>query len=101
MTLDLYALDYIDKFVKGTFKFSCKVQDVKFNADKNNFDLTWEEAGETHSEIFDYVVVATGHFSVPNDPKFKGEETFTGKYPSPRASKRKNNYDFREVHSCS
>merc|ERR1711990_716891 len=75
-----YLQDYIDKFVKGTFKFSCKVQDVKFNADENNFNLTWEEAGETHSEIFDYVVVATGHFSVPNDPKFKGEETFTGKY---------------------
>jgi len=75
-----YLQDYIDKFVKGTFKFNCKVQDVKFNAEENNFNLAWEEAGETKSEIFDYVIVATGHFSVPNDPKFKGEETFTGKY---------------------
>ena len=56
------------------------MKDVKFNAAENNFNLSWEEAGETYSEIFDYVIVATGHFSVPNDPKFKGEETFTGKY---------------------
>ena len=68
--------------MKGTFKFSCKVQDVKFNADSNNFNLTWEEGDETKSEIFNFVIVATGHFSVPNDPKFKGEENFSGKLAS-------------------
>ena len=30
-------------------------------------------------ETFDHVVVAVGHFSVPNDPKFTNEEKFTGK----------------------
>ena len=30
-------------------------------------------------ETFDYVVVAVGHFSVPNNPKFTNEEKFTGK----------------------
>ncbi|MGH6946924.1 MAG: NAD(P)-binding domain-containing protein [Kiloniellales bacterium] len=31
------------------------------------------------AEDFDYVVVATGHFSVPNYPKFDGIETFPGR----------------------
>ena len=82
------------------------VKDVKFNAAENNFNLSWEEAGETHSEIFDYVIVATGHFSVPNDPKFKGEETFTGKYRTVHFcaiiySVQNLKKTFREIYSCS
>ena len=33
----------------------------------------------TYSEEFDYVVVASGHFSVPNVPYFEGFETFQGR----------------------
>ncbi len=31
------------------------------------------------SEIFDYVIIATGHFSTPNVPEFDGIETFPGR----------------------
>ena len=50
---------------KATEKFSVTVRDVK--ADK----LSTEE--------FDYVVVATGHFSTPNAPYFEGLEEFPGR----------------------
>src|SRR5690606_34178267 len=32
----------------------------------------------TYSEIFDYLVIATGHFSTPNMPYFEGIESFPG-----------------------
>ena len=33
----------------------------------------------TYAEEFDYVVVASGHFSMPNVPYFEGFETFNGR----------------------
>ena len=38
------------------------------------------DTGAILGEEFDYVIVATGHFSYPHDPHFEGEETFPGKY---------------------
>ena len=32
-----------------------------------------------HTDTFDWVVVATGHFSVPNVPQFPGIESFPGR----------------------
>ncbi|MGO1247640.1 MAG: NAD(P)-binding domain-containing protein, partial [Oceanisphaera sp.] len=36
-------------------------------------------SGQQETEEFDYVVVATGHFSTPNMPYFKGLELFPGR----------------------
>ena len=52
-------------YSEGTGKFTVSVKDLK--ADK----LIQEE--------FDYVVVATGHFSTPNMPYFEGLERFPGR----------------------
>jgi trimethylamine monooxygenase len=45
------------------------------------FELTSDalESGATHTETFDNVVVASGHFSVPNVPRFEGVEVFNGR----------------------
>ena len=37
------------------------------------------KTGEQEVEKFDYVVVATGHFSTPNIPYFEGLEKFPGR----------------------
>ena len=37
------------------------------------------KTGEQEVEEFDYVVVATGHFSTPNIPYFEGLEEFPGR----------------------
>jgi trimethylamine monooxygenase len=49
----------------ATGKFTVHAEDLK--------------APRVYSEQFDYVVVATGHFSTPNVPEFPGFETFNGR----------------------
>ena len=63
--------------VKGMITFSHVVKDVAYNKDKDNFtvvakDLTKDKV--LGGEYFDYVIVATGHYSVPNVPSFPGVE---------------------------
>ena len=36
------------------------------------------DSNETISTEFDYVAVCVGHYNVPNQVKFEGEETFPG-----------------------
>lgn len=50
---------------KDTGKFNLRVTDIE-----NNTDLV---------DIFDIVIIATGHFSVPNVPYFEGIENFMGR----------------------
>ena len=47
----------------------------------SGFDVTVESLTDGHTRIepFDYVVVATGHFSVPNMPEYDGFATFPGR----------------------
>ena len=63
-----------------TIKYNCQVENV-VTTDDNKFAVTWSQNQTAGHEtaIFDYVVVATGHFSVPNVPIFPGEERFDGK----------------------
>ncbi len=53
-------------FDPKTDKFSVSVKDMAMNV-------------VLPAQEFDYVVNCTGHFSVPNVPKFEGMETFTGR----------------------
>jgi len=62
-------------------KFGHVVRDVRYIKDADQFlvrvvDLLNQKDAE---ELFDYVVVANGHFSVPNLPTFAGIETFPGR----------------------
>ena len=72
-------LEYIEKYNIGDkFQYSTTVDNVVYNQEENTFTVTTTHNKEQSSATFDYVVVATGHFSWPHEPKFKGEETFTG-----------------------
>jgi trimethylamine monooxygenase len=67
--------------VRDWIKFCTVVRDVKFNESTDTFTVTVEDLG-SHSvsvQEFDYVVCASGHFSVPNVPSFEGIETFEGR----------------------
>ena len=78
-----YLRDFCDHSKVGDLIHCHKnVQSVRFCDDKQKFDVVTEclATDQKLEEEFDYVIVATGHFSYPHDPHFKGEETFPGKY---------------------
>jgi trimethylamine monooxygenase len=57
------------------------VRDVQFDATTETFTVTVHDlvADTVASDVFDYVVVASGHFSTPNVPYFEGVESFPGR----------------------
>ena len=67
--------------VRNQIRFSSPVRWVQYNEDKGNFSITVQNLIEDHSytEEFDYVIVASGHFSTPNVPHFEGLATFNGR----------------------
>ena len=66
--------------VRDQVRFNTIVRDVR-TLDGGGFEVTArdEAAGSEVREDFDYLVVATGHFSVPNVPEYPGFETFNGR----------------------
>ena len=75
-----YIQGRVDKAgVRDWIKFNHAVRDVR--NDVGGFEVTARD-GVTDSEtceFFDNVVVATGHFSVPNVPHYPGFESFNGR----------------------
>ena len=68
--------------VKKMVTFNTVVRDVQYNKEKDNFmvvvkDLVKDKVLE--GEEFDYVIVASGHYSTPNVPTFPGVEKFPGR----------------------
>ena len=65
--------------LKKYIKFSTTVSNVNFNG--SQFELTSINKKENivSKEIFDYVVVSTGHFSVPYIPEYEGMKSFPGR----------------------
>jgi len=80
-------LDYLvgrfnQEDTKHFIKFNHVVKDVVYNENEDNFSLTVRNLKEdqvAEGEKFDYVIVCSGHFSVPNVPHFAGLETFPGR----------------------
>ena len=66
--------------IRDQIRFNTVVRDVR-TADGGGFDVTARdcESDTETTEHFDHVVVATGHFSVPNVPHYPGFETFNGR----------------------
>jgi trimethylamine monooxygenase len=58
-------------------KFGMAVRWVNFDETQSKFILHIENlrTGGTFAELYDYVVVATGHFHTPNIPSCEGIET--------------------------
>ncbi len=78
--------DYIEGRVKKAgvrdwIRFRTPVRHVAYDEGTGKFTVTSEDLKNKHEEQeeFDYVVVATGHFSVPNVPYFEGFDTFNGR----------------------
>lgn len=79
-------LDYIVGRIKrdnleGDMRFSTSVREVEWDTEADNFLVTVEDLTTAHvySERFDYVIVASGHFSTPNVPSFPGFDLFPGR----------------------
>lgn len=66
--------------VRDKICFNTIVRSVQETNDER-FKITVEELTnkKVYSQVFDYVIVATGHFSVPNVPHYPGFEKFNGR----------------------
>ncbi|WP_071799408.1 NAD(P)-binding domain-containing protein [Natronohydrobacter thiooxidans] len=78
--------DYIEGRVKKAgvrdwIRFSSPVRWIEYDEDTGLFTVTVHDHEKDHvySETFDHVIVASGHFSVPNVPHYPGFETFNGR----------------------
>lgn len=69
--------------VRQYIAFDTAVRQVSFDDEHQTFTLALEswEAGESsmRTETFDYIIVATGHFSTPNVPEYPGFMSFPGR----------------------
>ena len=78
--------DYIEGRVKKAgvrdwVRFNTAVRWVEYDDDSGLFTVTVHDHAKDHvySETFDHVIVASGHFSVPNVPHYPGFESFNGR----------------------
>ncbi len=67
--------------VRDWIRFSTPVRFVRHNADTGMFTVTVHDMKNDHvyEEEFDNVIVASGHFSVPNVPEYPGFDKFNGR----------------------
>ena len=67
--------------VRKFCKFNHAAHNVTYSDETGMFSVTVRDLnnGDWMTEEFDYVVVASGHFSIPNVPQFDGMETFNGR----------------------
>lgn len=82
--------DYIQGRVKKAgvrdfIRFKTVVKSVTFEPALRQFSLTAHDyaQGLSTTETFDYVIVASGHFSTPQVPEFSGFERFRGAFCMP------------------
>ncbi len=67
--------------VRDWVRFRTPVRMVTYDKGSGKFTVTSQDLvnNTTNVEEFDHVVVASGHFSTPNVPYFKGFESFNGR----------------------
>ena len=67
--------------VRPWIRFRTPVRMVTFDESTQKFTVTVHDLKKDHTyvEVFDDVVVASGHFSTPNVPEFPGFSTFNGR----------------------
>jgi trimethylamine monooxygenase len=77
-----YILGRVDKSdVRRHIQFDTTVRWIEYDDEREKFLMTVETLGEraTRQEEFDYVIVASGHFSTPNLPEYPGFNQFPGR----------------------
>jgi trimethylamine monooxygenase len=67
--------------VRSWVRFRTPVREIDYSEKTGRFTVTAHDLknDKLSSEEFDHVVVASGHFSVPNVPEFPGFKTFNGR----------------------
>lgn len=67
--------------VRDYIRFNTAVKSVDFDDRAEKFTVTVMDYSADHryTEEFDYVIVATGHFSTPHMPEFEGFDHFPGR----------------------
>ena len=67
--------------VREFIRFNTAVKHVSFDEGTREFTVTVYdyEQQQTQTQVFDYVIVASGHFSTPHVPEFEGFERFSGR----------------------
>ena len=67
--------------VRRFIEFGTVVRWIGYDTTSDSFEITVEKLDEqeTRTERFDYVIVATGHFSTPNVPTYDGFDRFPGR----------------------
>lgn len=67
--------------VRRFIQFNTAVRSISHDDARWKFSVTVEnrEDRTTRTEEFDYVIVATGHFSTPNMPSYEGFDQFPGR----------------------
>mmetsp|Transcript_70119 Transcript_70119/g.196250 ORF Transcript_70119/g.196250 Transcript_70119/m.196250 type:complete len:159 (+) Transcript_70119:540-1016(+) len=75
-----YIKGRIDKSgVRDWIKFNHTVRRVTFENANSLFTVVTSHEGVESAEVFDYVVVCSGHFSTPNVPYWPGFDKFEGR----------------------
>lgn len=66
--------------VRDYVQFNTVARYTSYNSESEEFTVSVEDlaTGQTKSHVFDKLIVATGHFSVPNVPEFEGIGSFPG-----------------------
>lgn len=77
--------------VRHYIRFNTAVKSVEFDEKSRKFTLSAMDynVDKMTTDEFDYVIVATGHFSTPNMPEFAGFDRFPGRILHP--------HDFRDA----
>ncbi|GEL17387.1 NAD(P)-binding domain-containing protein [Pseudonocardia asaccharolytica] len=67
--------------VRDLIRFNSIVRRITWDEETDLFTVIAHDrkADTESSETFDHVIIATGHFSVPNAPEFPGFDTFNGR----------------------
>jgi len=80
--LNDYIHGYAEKNnIRQYIHFNTLIRWIYYSEENKKFHILIKDLikDETRYEQFDYVIIATGHFSTPNIPYFNGIETFRGR----------------------
>ena len=65
--------------IKKYIQFSTTVTEAKFNGNQFEVSVLNKRDNTTTSDNYDYLIVASGHFSVPYIPEYQGMKSFPGR----------------------
>ena len=65
--------------IKKYIKFNTTVTQAKYNGNQFEISVLNKKDNTITSDNFDYLIVASGHFSVPYIPEYQGMESFPGR----------------------